>query len=225
MVYPGIRIPPKSAHTATVIFLHGLGDSPMGWVFFAQEAARQGRLKHVKFVFAEAPNLPVTLNYGMVMPAWYDIKSLGNVMGQQDEEGILASIDRVKQVVAEEVEGGLSTNRIVVGGFSQGCAISLGASVIYDKPLGGVVGLSGYLPIHDKMVALKSEANANTPYFLGHGTADQVVKFQSGELSRDFLKGTLNRTNLQWHQYEGMVHTASPEEIEDVFKFLESVIP
>lgn len=84
------------------------------------------------------------------MPAWYDIKALNNVMGQQDEEGIFASIDRLKQVINEEIQDGLPSNRIVIGGFSQGCAISLGTSVVYDKPLGGVIGLSGYLPIHEK---------------------------------------------------------------------------
>lgn len=225
MVYPGIRIPAKSAHTATVIFLHGLGDTPMGWTFFAQEAARQGRLKHVKFVFAEAPNQPVTLNYGMTMPSWYDIKALGNVMGQQDEDGILASIGRLKQVIKEEIDEGIPSNRIVIGGFSQGCAISLGTSVVYDKTLGAIIGLSGYLPIHEKLTTLKRTENINTPYFLGHGTGDQVVKFEAGKLSRDYLMNDLGRTKLEWHQYENMVHTASPEEIQDIFDFLERVIP
>lgn len=222
-LYPGLRIPARAAQTATVIFLHGLGDSPEGWVFLAQEAARQNRLPHVKFVFAKAPDQPVTLNYGMEMPSWYDIKALGNVMGQQDEAGILASVDRVKQIIAEELEF-VDSSRIVVGGFSQGCAVSLATSVVYDKPLAGVIGLSGYLPIHNKLETLKSDANVNTPYFLGHGTADQVVKFEFGKMSRDHLINGFGRTKVEWHQYENMVHTASPQEIEDLFQFLEKII-
>lgn len=225
-LYPGLRIPARTAQTATVIFLHGLGDSPEGWAFLAQEAARQRRLQHVKFVFAKAPDQPVTLNYGMEMPSWYDIKALGNVMGLQDEEGILASVDRVKQIIKEELdEGVVDTPRIVIGGFSQGCAVSLATSVVYDKPLGGIIGLSGYLPIHERLEALKSDANVNTPYFLGHGTADQVVKFEFGKMSRDYLINNFGRTKVEWHQYENMVHTASPQEIEDLFQFLEKVIP
>lgn len=225
MVYPGIRHPAKAAHTATVIFLHGLGDSPLGWTFFAEEAARQNRLNHVKFIFPEAPNQPVTLNYGMTMPSWYDIKALGDVIGQQDEEGILASIERLKQMIKEEIDSGIPSNRIVVGGFSQGCAISLSTSVVYDKPLAGVVGLSGYLPIHEKLAAIQPSANANTPYFIGHGTADQVVKFEFGKLSKELLVKQFHRTKLEWHQYPNMVHTVSPEEIQDVFAFLDRVIP
>lgn len=225
MSYPALRHPAKVAHTATVIFLHGLGDSPLGWSFFAEEAVRQNRLQHVKFVFPAAPNQPVTLNFGMTMPSWYDIKELGNVIGQQDEDGIFASVDRVKQMIKEEINAGIPANRIVIGGFSQGCAISLATSVLYDTTLAGVVGLSGYLPLHDKLVSLKSSANDNTPYFLGHGTADQVIKFEYSKLTRDYLKTKYGRTNVEWHSYENMVHTANDAEIEDVFKFLEKIIP
>lgn len=87
--YPAVRIPAKAAHTATVIFLHGLGDSGAGWMFLAEEARKAQRLNHVKFIFPEAPQQPVSLNFGMRMPSWYDIKELANVNAAQDQEGIL----------------------------------------------------------------------------------------------------------------------------------------
>lgn len=224
MVYPAIRFPAKETHTASFIFLHGLGDNGLGWTFLAEEAHRQNRLKHVKFIFPDAPNQPVSLNYGMTMPAWYDIKSLGNVQSQQDEEGVMSSIERLKQLLAEEVEAGIPMDRIVVGGFSQGCAISLSTSIILDQKLAGVIGLSGYLPIKERLLALETPANRSTPYFLGHGTADRVVKFSAGQMSRDYLVQNLKR-NVAWHEYEDMVHTAGPEEVADLLAFVEQAVP
>lgn len=225
MVYPAIRIPAQETHTASFIFLHGLGDNGRGWTFLAEEAIRQNRLKHVKFIFPEAPNQSVSLNYGMTMQSWYDIKSLSNVQAQQDEEGVMQSIERLKQIIAEEVEAGIPTERIVIGGFSQGCAISLSTSIIIDKLLAGVVGLSGYLPIKEKLLTLETPANKSTPYFLCHGTADNVVKFSAGKLSREYLEGSLHRDNVLWNEYQDMVHTASPEETTDILAFIERVLP
>ena len=225
MVYPAVRIPAKRAQTASFIFLHGLGDSGEGWSFLAEEAARQNKLQHVKFIFPDAPNQPVSLNFGMSMPSWYDIKSLGNVQAQQDEEGILKSVDRLKEIIAEEVAAGIPTERIVIGGFSQGCAVSLSASVIFDKRLAGIVALSGYLPIKEKLKSIENTINRSTPYFLGHGTYDNVVQFSNGVLTRDYLKDNLGRVNLSWNEYKGMEHSACPEELNDIMAFTESVLP
>lgn len=225
MAYPAIRIPAKDKHTASVIFLHGLGDNGRGWTFLAEESQRQGRLRHVKFIFPEAPTQPVTMNYGMRMTAWYDLKSLGDVESLQDEEGVMSSIDRLKQVISEEEAEGIPSNRIIVGGFSQGCAISLATSVIIEKQLAAVIGLSGYFPIKDTISTLQTEANKKTPYLLCHGTSDNVIKFFNGQNSCEYLKSLFGRENVQWKQYQDMVHTASPEEALDVISFIEQVVP
>lgn len=136
----------------------------------------------------------------------------------------MISIDRLKAMIADEVEAGIPTDRIVVGGFSQGCAISLSTSVIMDQKLAGVVGLSGYLPIKEKLLALENLANRSTPYFLGHGTADKVVKFSAGQMSRDYLIDNLKR-DVSWNEYQDMVHTCGPEEVKDIFAFVERAVP
>ncbi|ANB15364.1 palmitoyl-(protein) hydrolase [Sugiyamaella lignohabitans] len=126
MTYPAVRIPAVKAPSATVIFLHGLGDSGNGWRFLAEEAIRKKRLQHVNFIFPDAPMKPVTLNFGMQMPAWYDIPKLENVRHKQDEVGVLESVDRLKAMIEEELGKGVPSERVVIGGFSQGCAISYG---------------------------------------------------------------------------------------------------
>jgi predicted esterase len=226
MVYPAIRMPAlKTPATATVIFLHGLGDSGSGWSFLAEEAMKQKKLQHVNFVFPDAPMKAVTLNFGMKMPAWYDIKRLEDVRSSQDEVGVLEGVEILKQLIADENDKGIPANRVVIGGFSQGCALSLATSVTLDKKLAGILGLSGYLPIIDKLVSIQREVNLKTPVFLGHGTNDNVVKFEFGQMSRDALQNNFNYRNVEWHQYEGLVHSVSPEELNDIFEFLERVLP
>lgn len=230
MSYPAVRIPAKKIHTASIIFLHGLGDSGHGWSFLSEEAARLNKLQHVKFIFPHAPQQPVSLNMGMKMPSWYDIKELSSIQARQDEPGVLKSIDRLKQIIAEEVEAGIPTDRIIIGGFSQGCAVSLATSVVFDKPLAGVIGLSGYLPIKDTIVSCSVDnkvdsINKKTPYFLGHGTSDPVVQLQYGRLSKDTLINTLDRENVSWNEYPGMEHSVCPEELDAIMKFAEKVLP
>ncbi|ODQ67903.1 acyl-protein thioesterase 1 [Nadsonia fulvescens var. elongata DSM 6958] len=226
MVFPAaVRIPATTAPSATFIFLHGLGDSGNGWRFLAEEARRQNRLSHVKFVFPDAPNIPVSLNYGMVMPAWYNIRQLAQVQENQDEDGILQSVGRLEKIIEEEKDSGVASDRIIIGGFSQGAAISLATSVLLKEKIGGVVALSGYMPIHEKILNIFTKNNLHTPYFCGHGTADNVIQFKWGRNTKDFLIQELGIKNVEWHTYSGLVHSVAPEEIEDLFTFLEKNIP
>lgn len=219
-----LTISPITKHTATVIFLHGLGDSGMGWRFLADTARSQNILSGVKFVFPNAPNKPVTLNGGMEMPSWYDIKSLDRLNdSDQDKVGMLESVDVVKKLVSTEIASGIDARKIVIGGFSQGCAVALATSVLLDKRIAGVVGLSGYLPIAQTLEGLRADTNRNTPYFLGHGTADNVVAFQYGKRSADLLKSTFGVSNLLWNEYPGLSHGVDPQELDDVLSFLEKV--
>lgn len=131
MSYSAVRIPATRTPSASIIFLHGLGDSGSGWAFLAEEARRQKRLQHVNFVFPNAPTRPVTLNFGMAMPAWYDIPSLGAIRSNQDEKGIMESVETLKNLIKEQQDKGIPLNRIVIGGFSQGCAVSLAVCAVF----------------------------------------------------------------------------------------------
>lgn len=229
MVYSAVRIPAKKVQTASLIFLHGLGDTGHGWSFIAEEAtgARSSHLlDHVKFIFPHAPEQPVSINMGMSMPSWYDIKSLTAITDKQDEAGVLKSVNRLKEVIAEEIALGIPTDRIVIGGFSQGCAVALAASVALETKFAGVVGLSGYLPVKEKLVELgHGPVNAGTPYFMGHGTADSVVQFKYGQMSRDYLKSALKREYVDWKEYKDMEHSLCPEELVDLLAFTAKVLP
>jgi predicted esterase len=154
-----VVINPVKTHTATVLFLHGLGDSGYGWKSVGEMLAPL--LPNVKWVFPHAPSIKVTLNFGQTMPAWYDIYSLDKSIKKQDEAGILQSVtssyfcfDIVEQLIANEINSGIQSERIIVGGFSQGAAISLLTGLLSQFKLGGIICLSGYLPISEKVDAV-----------------------------------------------------------------------
>ena len=166
MRVPSIVLPAKTAHTATVIFLHGLGDSGSGWEPVAQMLAPQ--LPHVKWILPNAyglllscyihtsnssnrPMQRVTLNMGMQMPAWYDIKSLENRTTGEDEDGMWKTVAQVSTMIQTEISGGIPSERIILGGFSQGAAMSLLSGVSMEHKLGGLAVLSGYLPLSTKI--------------------------------------------------------------------------
>ena len=181
-----VVIKPTKSHTSTVIFLHGLGDSGHGWSQIGQMAS--SLLPNVKFIFPHAPVLPITLNNGYQMPAWYDIVSLHNINAKQDEKGMTESCSKIDELIQFEINIGIPSDKIVVGGFSQGAAMSLLYGLTCNHKLGGIVALSGYLPLSAKIEELKTAFNNETRFFMGHGTLDDVVKFQYGKSSADKLK-------------------------------------
>jgi predicted esterase len=138
----------QSNHTATIFFLHGLGDCGESWMPVGQMFAAAH--PNIKWVFPDAPIQAVTLNSGMRMPAWYDIKSLES-KEHQDEQGLYKTVKSVENLVNLEIAAGIPSDRIIVGGFSQGAAVALLTSVMSTIKLGGIIGLSGYLPL-DHMV-------------------------------------------------------------------------
>ncbi|KAG0224279.1 hypothetical protein BGW42_005210 [Actinomortierella wolfii] len=217
-----VILPARSKHTASVIFMHGLGDQGHGWAPVGEEL--QNYLPHVKFIFPNAPNQPVTLNYGMQMPSWYDIKSLSDVNSDQDEEGLVKSRQAVMELVREEIDThGIPANRIVVGGFSQGCVLGLMIGLTTEFKYAGLLSLSGYLPLHKKIMNMASDANKKTPIFWGHGDMDPVVRYDFGKHSVDLLKE--NKYNVEFKTYKGLGHSACPEEIRDILNFLKNTIP
>ncbi|KAI1304281.1 hypothetical protein EDD11_005235 [Mortierella claussenii] len=216
-------------HTATVIFIHGLGDSGAGWqVIILLNLGKVGSLgqylPHVKFVFPNAPSMPVTLNNGMNMPSWYDITTLSTIDSDQDEAGMLKSRQQVMQLVREEIEdNGIPANRIVIGGFSQGCVVGLLTGLTAEYKFAGIVALSGYMPLHSKIMNMVSDSNKKTPIFWGHGDADQVVRYDYGRQSVELLQK--HKYNVKFNTYRGMPHGSCGQEIRDLLQFLGEQIP
>src|SRR5438132_1434692 len=182
---------------ASIVVLHGLGADGNDFVPFAQELDL-GAAGPVRWVFPHAPVMPVTINGGMRMRAWYDVAA-GDLRQRQDEKGLRASLALVEELIAREKERGSASSRIVIAGFSQGCAMALLTGLRHKERLAGIVGMSGYLPLAETTDAERHDANRLTPIFLAHGTQDPVVPLQAGEMSRDALRALGH--DVEWHAY------------------------
>lgn len=199
----------------SVIWLHGLGADGHDFAPIVPELVAPG-WPALRFVFPHAPVRPVTVNGGMAMRAWYDIKGL-DIASQEDEAGIRASIAAVRALIAREQARGVAPGRIVLAGFSQGGAIALAGGLRLDEPLAGIIALSTYLPLAGSLAAERSAANAAVPIFQAHGQADPVVPLALGSASRDALLALGYR--VDWHVYP-MGHAVCPQEIADLRAWL-----
>ncbi len=175
----------------------------------------------MRFVFPHSPSRPVTINGGYVMPAWYDILGLDSHAQREDEAGLRASQALVEGLIAKEKARGVAAGRIVVAGFSQGCAMALMTGLRHDERLAGLVGLSGYLPLAAKTEAERHAANRGTPVFLAHGTVDPVIPIARARQSRDALAALGHP--VEWHEY-AMAHSVSPAEIADLNRWLLGIL-
>jgi phospholipase/carboxylesterase len=200
---------------ASVIILHGLGASGDDFVPVCEQMDLRS-VGDVRYVLPLAPMRAVTINNGFVMPAWYDILALGGP-AREDEGGLRASQRIVEALIAREVERGVASSRIVVGGFSQGCAMALLTGLRHRDRLAGIVGLSGYLPLAETTAAERSAANQATPIFLAHGRFDPMIALPRAIASRDALVAL--GYPVQWHEYP-MEHSVCLPEIEDLQRFL-----
>lgn len=203
----------------SVIWMHGLGADGYDFAPIVPELQLPAS-PGVRFVFPHAPVQPVTINNGMMMRAWYDIK-LPNLALREDETGIRQSERDIRALIQRENQRGIPTSRIVLAGFSQGCAMALHTSLRLEEKLAGIVGLSGYLPLADMLDQERQAANHQTPIFLAHGTMDPVVTINRAEASRDKL-GALGY-DVRWHTYP-MPHSVSAQEVFDIAAFLRSVM-
>lgn len=208
--------------------LHGLGDSGAGWIGLAENWRRRGKFDEIKFVFPNAPNIPITVNGGMHMPGWYDITDFSGLSQAHDEPGILRSRNTITKLIADEVATGIPSSRIVLGGFSQGGAMSLFTGATTTHKLAGVFGLSSYLLMGNKIKELAAEAkgvNKDTPFFLGHGDSDPLVRHDWGVKSAEVLRTELGHTKVDFRTYRGLEHSADPKEIDDLERFLAQCLP
>ncbi len=170
----------------------------------------------VRFVFPHAPRRPVTINMGLIMPAWYDIRDPG-LVAEHDERGLAESVEAVRALLERETERCIPSSRIVLAGFSQGGAVALHAGLGHAEPLAGLLVLSAYLPAPERLEAGASEANRGTPIFQAHGLLDPLVPLARGEASRDRLRRL--GYEVSWKTYP-MGHEVCPEEVEDVGRWL-----
>ena len=204
---------------ATIIVLHGLGADGNDFVPFAQELDLRAA-GPVRFVFPHAPVIPVTINGGYAMRAWYDILA-ADLVQREDEAGLSRSVNAVEALIEREKSRGIPAHRIVIAGFSQGCAMALLTGLRHGERLGGIAGLSGYLPLAATTAAERHPANATTPVFMAHGRMDPVVSLARATAARDALV-TLG-WNVEWHEYP-MAHSVCQEEIADLNRWLIGVL-
>ena len=208
-----------NAPDACVIWLHGLGADGHDFEPIVP-ALRLDPGLAIRFVFPHAPMMPVTINQGFVMRAWYDIRS-ANIDDEPDEKGIQASMDLVTDLIDKQVESGIASERIVLAGFSQGGAIALQAGLRYFRTLGGIMALSTYLPLPDALDSEKGGPNADIPIFLAHGSIDPVVPVELGHATRAQLDAA--GYTVEWHEYEGMPHSVSEQEVYHIAEWLEKI--
>jgi len=205
--------------TASMIVLHGLGADGNDFVPVAQELDLR-EIGSVRFVFPHAPTMPVTINGGYVMRAWYDILGT-DLVRREDERGLRQSQLLVEALIAQERARGVASTRILLAGFSQGCALTLMTGLRCAERLAGLVGLSGYLPLADKVAAERTSVNADIPIFMAHGRMDPVIPIARALASRDALVALGHA--VEWHEYP-MPHSVCAEEIADLERWLKRVL-
>ncbi len=216
---PAVEIETAPQPDAAVLFLHGLGDDGHGWSDVVPALKLPGALR-VRFVFPHAPEMPVTLNGGVEMPAWYDLYDADFHL-RADLAGVRASHARIERMIARERERGIASRRIVLGGFSQGGAMALYTALRHPVRLAGVAALSAYLVDAGAVREEASWANRDLPVFMAHGSEDEVVPCAWGEESRHVLAA--GGWSVEWHRY-AMQHSAVAEEIEALGRFVARVL-
>ena len=208
--------------TAAVIWLHGLGADGNDFAPIVPELRLDGA-PAIRFIFPHAPMMPVTINNGHVMRAWYDV-SFGDLEGatrRADEQGVRASQAAIEQLLARENARGVAAKNIVIAGFSQGGAIALQTGLRYPEPLAGIMALSTYLPLADSLATEAAAANKDVPIFYAHGTHDPVIALAMATASRDKL--AKSGYAVAWHEYP-MQHSVCAEEIAAISAWLQEVL-
>ena len=201
---------------ASIIWMHGLGADGNDFAPLADEIELPVA---VRYIFPHAPMMPVSINGGYVMRAWYDISDAA--IRREDEAGVRASQQLVEDLLAREKSRGMAASRIVLAGFSQGGAIALQAGLRHGERLAGILALSTYLPLADKLATEANPANREVPIFMAHGTADPMIAFARAQASRDLLRQ--QAYSVEWHEYR-MQHAVCPQEIADIGVWLRRVL-
>ncbi|KAL6697428.1 Phospholipase/carboxylesterase/thioesterase [Trichoderma pleuroticola] len=212
-------------HTATVIFIHGLGDTPDVLLGPVEHWRGNGQLDHVKFVLPYAPVIAFTAKGGVSMPAWFDIQvydgSPNALQTDEDVDGMFASRDYIQSLINDEISAGTPAYRIIVAGFSQGGVVAVLAGLTFPQTLAGVVMLSAWLPLiaNFKEYVPEDDASKETPIFLGHGIEDRMVTLRLAKKTRDAL--TAMGFSISWDVYPGLGHATCEDELDDAEAFID----
>ena len=218
-----VEVATGAAPSASVIWMHGLGADGYDFVPVVKEMdvnTLPGLAGGIRFIFPHAPMRPVTINGGMVMRAWYDIKMV-DLVRQEDDAGLRASQVECEKLIAREVARGIPAQRIVIAGFSQGGAIALQTGLRHPEKLGGLMVLSSYLPLAASAAAEAGVASRQTPIFMAHGRSDPMINLDRAEKSRDQLEQL--GCAVEWRVYP-MEHSLCVEEIADIRTWLGRVL-
>lgn len=214
-----IQIETSDNPEIAVIWMHGLGADGNDFVPIVKELDLAG-LPGIRFIFPHSRTMPVTINNGYVMRSWYDISN-ADLTKREDEGGLRASQQEIEAFIAREKERGIPASRIVLAGFSQGCAMTIQTGLRHPETLAGLLCLSGYAPLGDKLAADSTPAARATPVFMAHGEYDNVVPFARAQASRDLLVSL--GCQVEWHQY-AMQHTLCLEEVQHISAWLKKIL-
>lgn len=217
---PRVEVDPREAASAAVVWLHGLGADGYD---FAPIVPVLG-LPHARFVFPHAPAMPVTINGGFVMPAWYDIRSLDRAPDRENAEDIRVSAEHIAALLDREIDRGIPAERIVLAGFSQGAAMALHVGLRFPKRLAGIVVLSGYLVLAETLAAEWNVANRSTPVLFAHGRHDDLVPMASGREAFDRVQRQRTASQTSWHEFP-IGHEVDDAEIGVVARWLQAELP
>jgi phospholipase/carboxylesterase len=218
---PFVDVPAAGNTQAAVIWLHGLGDSGHGFAPIVPEL-RLPAGHGIRFLFPHAPQQPVTINNGMVMRSWYDIKSLdlNAVDGSRaDEAGVRQSAAAVQQLLDKVIASGVPSERIVLAGFSQGGVIALHLLPRLPYKIGGVMALSTYMAVPDALKTEMNSVNKATPVIVAHGLLDDVVPVAAGKAAFNSLKYA--GFQVKWFEYR-MAHSVCAQEVDDLSRFIQA---
>ena len=210
-----VIIEPASRHRASVIWLHGLGADGHDFEPVAPELGLPAGAG-ARFIFPHAPFMAVTINGGQRMRAWYDIRC-ADLRQQEDAAAIRASAKLIERYIRAEQASGIPASRIILAGFSQGGALALHTGLRYAVSLGGIIALSSYLPLPERLRAEATDANRASPVFMAHGQADPVIPLAEGQATVEALRQA--GFTVDWHEYP-MPHSVCPQEITAIGAWL-----
>lgn len=213
-----VDIHPKQNPEKCVIWLHGLGADGNDFAPIVPELHLPASL-HIKFTFPHAPVMPVTINNGYEMRAWFDI-SHQDISADIDHAGISQSVAAINTLIQHEVTNGIASENIMLAGFSQGAVIALMTGMLYPQRLAGIIALSGLLPHAEDVIKQGSPANRDLPIFIAHGTQDQIVPAALGKSAYDAIKQA--SYPAAWHTYP-MAHSVCPQEIRDISQWMQNI--
>ena len=214
---PCIEIEPTQSAIASVIWLHGLGANGHDFEAIVPELNLPADLA-IRFIFPNAPEIPITINGGYVMPAWYDILEM-NIDRKVDESQLRLSASEVVKLIEREVQRGVPSDKVILAGFSQGGAVAYEAALSYEKPLAGLLCLSTYLATKDSLQ--RHSANQDIPVQIFHGSLDPVVPVSLGEDAFAVLRDW--GYSVEYGDYP-MEHSVCLEEITDISTWLQKTL-